>query len=280
MKISNALTLPAESIFSVNHLSYVMSTESNIRNYLIEALEIDASFIDKFSVHDWVSALEHTLFFRPSDVPTEIYLKSQRLWIMHKLLMRINTVRDKIQYLLALPEIPYGPHASTTAAISSNTKTNAPTPEDQVEIQNVRVGLGQLLLHFQTRLTCGTGGSGQAFSVCEDLVKAVRDFQNAHQSVLQVEKKVYVERRCEIIRWCAWCLCTYGRDWLERCDVNILQNGFHEWMTNRPMLLSFHSTSNSSSSPSSQSTYTTNTPSKISREDSPIPIRKTMTVKI
>jgi hypothetical protein len=55
MKITNAPTIP--SIFLQNNLSYVMNSESNIRNYLVEALDIDHMFIDKFSVHDWVSAL-------------------------------------------------------------------------------------------------------------------------------------------------------------------------------------------------------------------------------
>jgi hypothetical protein len=57
MKIITAPLLPHNSIFLQNNLGYVMSNESNIRSYMVEALEIDSLFIDLFSVHDWVSSL-------------------------------------------------------------------------------------------------------------------------------------------------------------------------------------------------------------------------------
>jgi len=57
MKIANAPVIPPDSIFALNNLTYVMSNESNIRNYLVEALDIDGLFVDYFSVHDWISSL-------------------------------------------------------------------------------------------------------------------------------------------------------------------------------------------------------------------------------
>lgn len=163
------------------------------------------------------SFVEHTLHFRPDHVPTEMYLKSQRLWIMHKLLMRIPGVRDKIQLLLAAAPIAPGP--------------SGPTPEQQMETAQLRTRLAQLLAHFQHRLA-PTGPTG-TFSICEDLSKSLAEFQHVNHAALESEKRLYVERRCEIIRWCAWCVCTYGKEWLSRVDVNVLHNGLEQWISNR-----------------------------------------------
>jgi len=154
-------------------------------------------------------------------MPTETYLKSQRLWIMHKLLMRIPGVRDKIQFMLAADHAGIG--------------GGGLSPEQQMEIQNLRLRLTYLLMHFQNRLSSANNSEGNSavFSISEDLGRVISEFQVTHQSALHREKQVYVERRCEIIRYCAWCLCKYGKEWMERVDVNVLQSGFHQWMTDR-----------------------------------------------
>ena len=89
-------------LFTENHLSYVVSSPENLRAYFVESLGISGEFMDHFTIHDWSSALEHTLYCRPPEVPTEVYLKSQHLWIMHKLLIRIG-LRDRIHTLMNFP---------------------------------------------------------------------------------------------------------------------------------------------------------------------------------
>jgi hypothetical protein len=108
------------------------------------------------------------------------------------------------------------------------------TPEDQVELQTLRSLLSQLLIHFQTRLQSST-----VFSVSDDLTRALSEFQQTHQRVMQMEKQIYVERRCEVIRWCAWCACQHGKNWLEHVDINVLHNGFSEWLLrpSKPLVL-------------------------------------------
>jgi len=202
----------ATEIFHQNHLSYVISSEENVRNYLIEALNIDTKFIEKFSIHDCISALEHTLHFRPETVPTEVYLKSQRLWIMHKLLMRVPEVREKIQVLL-----------------------NSPTPESMTLSSQLRVPMSQLLVHFQQRVAYT---DSPVFSIIDDLNQGLNDFFAAHQAGLQQEKKVYVERRCEIIRWFSWLICEHGREWLSQADNIELQEGLAQWMKNPQTFIS------------------------------------------
>jgi hypothetical protein len=94
----------AAAIFVANHLTYVVSTADNLRAYLAEALDIDRTFLDKFQPVDWMSALEDTLKSRPPQIPTEVFLKSQRLWLMQKLLQRMNI--HWLQPLLYCPAPP------------------------------------------------------------------------------------------------------------------------------------------------------------------------------
>ena len=195
------------SVFVENHLAFVMSSESNLRNYLVHALEIDATFVQHFSVPECVSALEHTLRFRPPDTTTETYLKAQRLWIMHKLLMQVDGVREKIQFLLGVP-------SNEGLALAGET----------------RIPLSQVLIHFQNRIGYS---NAPIYSIAEELTQAVAQFQQTHYATLQEEKRVHVERRCEIIRYCAWLLCHNGKPWLMVVDGVTLQQGLHEWLSNR-----------------------------------------------
>uniref|UniRef100_A0A6C0BPS8 Uncharacterized protein n=1 Tax=viral metagenome TaxID=1070528 RepID=A0A6C0BPS8_9ZZZZ len=176
-------------IFRENHLSYVVSTESNLKNYLVEALDIDAQFIQHFDIHDLSLALEQTLQCRPLNIPTEPYLKSQRLWIMHKLLMTIPGVREKIQRVLW-----------------SAGKASGPTGE-------LRVPLVQTLIHFQQRLT---STNVPVFNIFFDLEQALAQFSQTHHALLQQEKQVFVQHRCDTIRRFAQLLCEHGPAWLSQ----------------------------------------------------------------
>lgn len=200
--------LPPDSIFSKNHLGYVMSSEETIRTYLVEALEIDITFIDKFTVHNCITALEHTLHCRPPDIPTEYYLKSQRLWIMHKLLMSIG-LRANIQTLL-----------------SNETATEGIIPH---VVREHAITMTRRLLN---RLEATTSPLSIAI---DEFTTNLQQFQTINHDLLMSETQRYVDRRCNVIRWFAWVICANGEQWLKTCTTLEMIQAFKYWLQNPPV---------------------------------------------
>lgn len=194
-----------DTIFSRNHLSYVVSTQENLRSYMSEALGIDAAFLSRFSVHDLMSALEHTLHCRPLDVPTEVYLKSQRLWIMHKLLIRIG-LRDQIQFLASVSSVP-----GADDELGKNSRN----------IQHIEAELISMLQgaahHLQSYAYRAQKQRPPVVDTLDEVMNQLRKFRESNSEALLQEKQRLVDQRCRAIRWVSWVYMQDGGEaWLKK----------------------------------------------------------------
>ncbi len=186
------------SIFAENHLGYVTSTPDNLRSYLQEALSIDGTFLNLFTFDDWTAALELTLHYRPPDIPTEHYLKSQNLWIMHKLLLR-KGLRDPIQAVLQhcyeqRCKETYGLRAELGRILDAGKEFMSATPPSSTAHI-----LGTLHLHLA-------------------------QFQEANQAILRAEAEQFTADRCQIIRWFSKVMCQPGGEqWLKQATLEDLE---------------------------------------------------------
>lgn len=190
------------NIFELNHMGYIMSSRDTLRAYMVEALSIGGTFLDRFTHQHWTSALEDTLQYRPANVPTEHYLKSQRLWIMYKLLVSIG-MRDAISNVMA----------ATSPVV--------------VAPQVSRAHFSSILDGVKYKLDAQV----PLFQVLEDFAVAVEHFNATFAATLESEKQEYVNRRCEIIRWFSWVVCKGGDSWLRTAPLNVLLQWLHQWRT-------------------------------------------------
>ena len=196
----------AESIFTRNHLSYVVSSKETLRGYLVEALSISGDFLDRFSVHDWTSALEHTLHCKPDTVPTEQFLKSQTLWIMYKMLIRIG-LKEQV-----------------SAVMSELVAARTTTAHARAEFAFMVNKVAERLQAPQVSL----------FQVLDEFTQSVALFNQVHGDAVVREKRDYVDTRCEVIRWFCWVICKGGENWLVTATVPYLIQGFHKWKSEPP----------------------------------------------
>lgn len=191
--------LSSDPIFMVNHLGFVVSSASNLENYLIHALEITGEFIRQFSVDEQLASLRSTLQARPPQHPVESFLKSQRLWIMHKLLVCIPGVREKLNYFLTLPSVS-GPGPSV----------------DQTRMRRQAIAM---LSNYRDMLAFTVTPVGQ---VIRQVQADLHAFAHHQKGVMEQENARSVHRRCEIIRWFSGLVCDHGRQWMENIPITAL----------------------------------------------------------
>lgn len=166
---------------------------------------------------EWVLALEVTLFYRPPNVPTEQYLKSQNLWIMHKLLMSLDNgrVRERMQSLLNPPPPPP----------NSNNNNNSGNYN-----KNVRNALYGILKEAEYKTVnqhnVATG------NILEELICKLTQFQKNYYNSLLEEKTAQVHRRCQMIRWCSMLIVNGNLQWLQKCPFEELLGQFQTWLNN------------------------------------------------
>jgi hypothetical protein len=188
------------SLFSLNHLGYVVSSAATLHSYLQEALHIDGTFLNLFTFDDWIAALELTLHYRPPEVPTEHYLKSQNLWIMHKLLLR-KGLREPIQALL---HHLYEKRSKETAGL--------------------RAELGRILDAGKEGLSAVPPSS--TAHVLGTLHAYLAQFQDYNQGILRSEAQNFTADRCRVIRGFSRVLCQQGGEaWLKRATLEELEKG-------------------------------------------------------
>lgn len=215
MESPQARRLPAESIFVKNHMGYVMSSPDTLRAYLVEALGIDAQFIDKFSVHDCISTLDAVLRSKPEHATTEAYLLTQRLWILHKLLMTIPGCRERIQQLLQPREVAEQHMAMRQAFIRSLVQMSQRASQTLIPV----------------------------FIMADESIAMIANMKQHYQAQLAMESAAHVERRCRVIRWFAWLICGGYHQWMLTVPINDLYNALDDWQQpSEPVRPTFSST--------------------------------------
>lgn len=191
-------------VFAQNHLSRVVSNEQELKAYLVHALNIAPDFLEHFTQHDWISALEHTLYYRPNNTTTEDYLKTQRLWIMHKLLLRadLGGVYQRVLKQLNNPTL--------TATARSDLETHLELAQERV------------------RQTPGL------FTAVEGIEQMLVNFRERFGQVVQEEKRQHINNRCDVIRWMSWLVCQQnGEAWLQKASVTELKKNLDSWRADR-----------------------------------------------
>lgn len=183
-------------------MNYVISSHDNLRGYLVHALNIDITFINLFNVHDLMSALEHTLHYRPKEVPTEIYLKSQNLWIMHKLLIRVGLSE---QFLLLINTL-IKQKKNATDDVRNALKVTLKSCFDRVSNEAIPVS-----------------------QIVEEVQGVMVDYRKTYGAFLEEERKFHTAQRCDVIRWFAWVMCHNGLDWLKVAHIDQLMQGYAYW---------------------------------------------------
>lgn len=202
--------IPKDNIFSINHLNYVMSSPETLIAYLSEAIGIDNSFLIRFQPHHWASALEQTLLSKPENVPTEVYLKSQRLWIMHKLLVNVPGLKDRISALL------------------QTLQKYDPSEDDILRIRQ------QLSTYFKELSIKVTQSHVPSLVIIDDCDMLMRNFVKTYNSTLIREQRTYMDRRCQIIRWFAWVYTENGPGLLQNGSMEHLLQMFLQWSFTQP----------------------------------------------
>jgi hypothetical protein len=202
--------LPADNIFAINHLDYVMSSPETLQSYLSEAIGIDTSFLLRFQPFQWASALEQTLYARPENVPTERFLQAQRLWIIHKLLVHIPGFKDRISGLLQ--------------ALQQYDPSEKETRDMRLQLSAAFKDLSQKLSQSHIPILV----------VVDDMDMFMRRFVQDHKMTLQREQHIYMERRCQIIRWFAWTYTEQGPGLLQNASIDQLLHLFLQWSLTQP----------------------------------------------
>lgn len=170
---------PPEHVFAKNHMEYVVSTPDTLKAYYVEALGIDVSFVDKFQPFQLLKALETTLYSKPDDVVTENFLKTQQLWIMHKLLMNIGGLSERMSSLLG------------------KMQTLSPSyPQFSLARQEV-------VFYAKEKIQRIIYSHVPIQTILDDYVSDLQKFVEANEDLVLEEKRQYMEARCKLIRWFA-----------------------------------------------------------------------------
>lgn len=179
----------------------------------MEALGIDASFLDKFTPLQWANALKEILTLKPEDVPTEVFLKQQHLWFMHKLLMHVPGVKERIAQLIQMLKKP-NPEESTLRELREKLSINMSV-------------ISKMLLEGQTPVS----------TLLNQLDMLKSNFVDENNGILEREVLLYryhVEMRRQVIRWFALMYVgppgfTGHLAFLQQSPIEVLLQTFLEW---------------------------------------------------